>query len=127
MTNQSLGFNTGYMAGTKGSHIVLDNQELFDACDNREIFFENRDGRIVLMYPILGKVLVGTTDIPHDMKEPAVCTDEEVDYFFKLVSYVFPKIQIDKDQIVFKYSGVRPLAASGDINPGSYLSRLPNC
>ena len=118
MTNQSLGFSTGYMAGTKGSHIVLDNQELFKACDNREIFFENRDGRIVLMYPILGKVLVGTTDIPHDMKEPAVCTDEEVDYFFKLVSYVFPQIQIDKDQIVYKYSGVRPLAASGDINPG---------
>ena len=118
MTNQNLGFDTGYMAGTKGSHIVLDNKELFEACDHREIFFENRDGRIVLMYPILGKVLVGTTDIPHDMNEPAVCTDEEVDYFFKLVAYVFPKIIINEDQIVFKYSGVRPLAASGDINPG---------
>ena len=118
MTNRNLGFNTGYMAGTKGSHIVLDNKELFKACDNREIFFENRDGRIVLMYPILGKVLVGTTDIPHDMNVPAVCTDEEVDYFFKLVAYVFPQIRIDKEQIVFKYSGVRPLAASGDINPG---------
>ena len=118
ITNQNLGFSTGYMAGTKGSHIVLDNRELFEACDNREIFFENRDGRIVLMYPILGKVLVGTTDIPHDMNLPAVCTDEEVDYFFKLVAYVFPKIRISKDQIVFKYSGVRPLAASGDINPG---------
>jgi glycerol-3-phosphate dehydrogenase len=118
MTNQGLGFKTAYMAGTKGSHIVLDNQDLFKACDNREIFFENRDGRIVLMYPILGKVLIGTTDIPHDMNQPAVCTDEEVDYFFKLVSYVFPKIRIDKDQIIFKYSGVRPLAASGDINPG---------
>lgn len=118
LTNQDLGFPTGYMAGTKGSHIVLDNKELFKACDNREIFFENRDGRIVLMYPILGKVLVGTTDIPHDMKTPAVCTEEEVEYFFKLVSYVFPEIQINKEQIVFKYSGVRPLAASGDINPG---------
>lgn len=118
VTNKSLGFDTGYMAGTKGSHIVLDNKELFRACDNREIFFENRDGRIVLMYPILGKVLVGTTDIPHDMKEPAVCTDEEVDYFFELVSYVFPEVKINKKQIVFKYSGVRPLAASGDISPG---------
>lgn len=118
MTNQNLGFDTQYMGGTKGSHVVLENRELFEACDNREIFFENKDGRIVLMYPILGKVLVGTTDIPHDMKEPAVCTDEEVDYFFKLVAYVFPKIRIDKDQIVFKYSGVRPLAASGDISPG---------
>lgn len=118
LTNKNLGFQTGYMAGTKGSHIVLDNKELFKACDNREIFFENRDGRIVLMYPILGKVLVGTTDIPHDMNVPAVCTDEEVDYFFKLVAYVYPHIRISKDQIVFKYSGVRPLAASGDINPG---------
>ena len=118
MTNKSLGFDTSYMAGTKGSHIVLDNKELFKACDNREIFFENRDGRIVLMYPILGKVLVGTTDIIHDMKEPAVCTDEEIEYFFKLVDYVFPTIKISKEQIVFKYSGVRPLGASGDINPG---------
>ena len=118
VTNKNLGFETRYMAGTKGSHIVLDNKELFTACDNREIFFENNDGRIVLMYPILGKVLVGTTDIPHDMKLPAICTDEEVDYFFKLVAYVFPKIQISKEQIVFKYSGVRPLGASGDISPG---------
>lgn len=118
VTNKSLGFDTHYMAGTKGSHIVLDNKELFTACDNREIFFENNDGRIVLMYPILGKVLVGTTDIPHDMSLPAICTDEEVDYFFKLVAHVFPQIKINKDQIVFKYSGVRPLGASGDISPG---------
>jgi glycerol-3-phosphate dehydrogenase len=41
-----------------------------------------------------------------------------VAYFFKLVAYVFPKIRINEDQIVFKYSGVRPLAASGDISPG---------
>jgi glycerol-3-phosphate dehydrogenase len=118
LTNGSLGFETTYMAGTKGSHIVIDNQELFEACDNREIFFENKDGRIVLMYPIVGKVLVGTTDIPHDMRFPAVCTDEEVDYFFKLVAHVYPTIKIDKSQIVYKYSGVRPLGASGDINPG---------
>jgi glycerol-3-phosphate dehydrogenase len=118
LTNQSLGYSTSYMAGTKGSHIVLDNQELFEACDNREMFFENQDGRIVLMYPILGKVLVGTTDIPHDMRLPAVCTDEEVDYFFKLVSHVFPHIELDQNQIVYRYSGVRPLGASGDINPG---------
>ena len=118
LTNQSLGFQTSYMAGTKGSHIVIDNQELFKACDNREIFFENKDGRIVLMYPIVGKVLVGTTDIPHDMRFPAVCTDEEVDYFFELVSHVYPTVKIEKNQIVYKYSGVRPLGASGDINPG---------
>ncbi len=118
LTNQALGYSTSYMAGTKGSHIVLENKELFEACDNRELFFENQDGRIVLMYPILGKVLVGTTDIPHDMRHPAVCTDDEVEYFFKLVSHVYPNIKLDRSQIVYRYSGVRPLGASGDINPG---------
>lgn len=118
LTNQALGYSTSYMAGTKGSHIVLENKELFEACDNRELFFENQDGRIVLMYPILGKVLVGTTDIPHDMRYLAVCTDEEVEYFFKLVSHVYPNIKLDRNQIVYRYSGVRPLGASGDINPG---------
>lgn len=122
LTNTDLGMPTQFMGGTKGSHIVLDNPELFRACDGREIFFENSDGRIVLMYPILNRVLVGTTDIPADMTQEAVCTDEEVDYFFDLVKHVFPGIHTDHSQIVYRYSGVRPLPASGDTNPG-FVSR----
>ncbi|MCF8548587.1 MAG: glycerol-3-phosphate dehydrogenase/oxidase [Pontimonas sp.] len=118
LTNEVLGQKTSYMGGTKGSHIVLDNPTLFEACDGREIFFENSDGRIVLMYPIMNRVLVGTTDIPVDMRDEIVCTDEEVDYFFDLVSRVFPHIEIDYSQIVYRYSGVRPLPATGDVNPG---------
>lgn len=118
LTNEALGQTTNYMGGTKGSHIVLDNPTLFEACDGREIFFENSDGRIVLMYPIKDRVLVGTTDIPVDIRDEVVCTDEEVEYFFELVSRVFPHIDIDHSQIVYRYSGVRPLPASGDVNPG---------
>jgi len=118
LTNEALGQKTSYMGGTKGSHIVLDNPTLFEACDGREIFFENSDGRIVLMYPIMNRVLVGTTDIPVDMHDEIVCTDEEVDYFFDLVSRVFPHITTDHSQIVYRYSGVRPLPATGDVNPG---------
>ena len=118
LTNEALGQTTAFMGGTKGSHIVLDNPTLFEACDGREIFFENSDGRIVLLYPIMNRVLVGTTDIPVDMNEEIVCTDEEVDYFFDLVSRVFPGIDINHSQIVYRYSGVRPLPATGDVNPG---------
>ena len=39
LTNEALGQKTSYMGGTKGSHIVLDNPMLFEACDEREIFF----------------------------------------------------------------------------------------
>lgn len=122
VTNKTLGDSTKYMGGTKGSHIVIQNAELFRACDNREIFFENKDGRIVLMYPILGRVLVGTTDIEHDITEPSVCTEGEVEYFFDLIKFVFPEISVNRNQIVYKYSGVRPLPASQDLAPG-FISR----
>ena len=118
LTNEALGRPTSLMGGTKGSHIVLDNPALLEACDGREIFFENSDGRIVLMYPMMGRVLVGTTDIPVDIRDEIVCTDEEVDYFFDLVSRVFPDIETDYSHIVYRYSGVRPLPAAGDLSPG---------
>jgi len=116
--NKAFGLPSEYLGGTKGSHIVLDNPELFQACDTREIFFENSDGRIVLMYPLLGRVIVGTTDIPLDNPDEAECTEEEVEYFFDLASHVFPNIALDRSQIVYRYSGVRPLPAAGDVSPG---------
>ena len=108
-TNEALGQPSRFMGGTKGSHIVLDHPELLEACNGREIFFEFTDGRIVLIYPLKGRVLVGTTDLAHDMTQPIRCTDEEVDYFFDLVKHVFPSIQVERSQIVFRFSGVRPL------------------
>ncbi|MCS5496403.1 glycerol-3-phosphate dehydrogenase/oxidase [Cnuibacter physcomitrellae] len=121
-TNRALGEATQWMGGTKGSHIVLDNQELFDACAGGEVFFENNDGRIVLIYPLNGRVLVGTTDLEADVNEPSVCTEEEVDYFFALVKHVFPTIHVGREQIVYRYAGIRPLPGHGDTAPG-FVSR----
>jgi glycerol-3-phosphate dehydrogenase len=122
MTNAALGDATAYMGGTKGSHIVLDHPELLAATGGRELFFENSDGRIVLIYPLKGRVLVGTTDIEHDLREPAVCTEEEVDYFLSLIGAVLPGIAVDRSQIVYRFSGVRPLPGHGDLAPG-FVSR----
>ena len=122
LTNESLGEPTRFMGGTKGSHIVLDNPELLDATGGREIFFEHSDGRIVLIYPLKGRVLVGTTDLEHDMRDPIECTDAEVDYFFDLIGHVFPAIAVDRAQIVYRFSGVRPLPGHGDLAPG-FVSR----
>ncbi|NQX14968.1 glycerol-3-phosphate dehydrogenase/oxidase [Rathayibacter sp. VKM Ac-2857] len=121
-TNTALGTTTKFMGGTKGSHIVLDNPELVEACEGREMFFEHSDGRIVLIYPLKGRVMVGTTDIEADPNEPAVCTEEEIDYFFELVNHVFPSIPVTREQIVFKFSGIRPLPRHDDETPG-FVSR----
>ncbi|WP_223694479.1 glycerol-3-phosphate dehydrogenase/oxidase [Leifsonia poae] len=122
LTNQALGRATEYMGGTKGSHIVLDNPELLEACKGREMFFENNDGRIVLIYPLKGRVMVGTTDLEADMSERAVCTEDEIDYFIELVSHVFPRIPVARSQIVYTFSGVRPLPHHDDTQPG-FVSR----
>ncbi|WP_435744519.1 FAD-dependent oxidoreductase [Microbacterium sp. PMB16] len=122
LTNDALGVDSRFMGGTKGSHIVLEHPELLEATQGREIFFEHSDGRIVLIYPLKGRVMVGTTDIDADPSEIAVCTDEEVDYFFDLVHHVFPQIPVSRDQIVYKFSGIRPLPRHEDTAPG-FVSR----
>ncbi|PKI92814.1 FAD-dependent oxidoreductase [Actinomycetales bacterium SN12] len=122
LTNDALGEETRFMGGTKGSHIVLDHPELLDATAGREIFFEHSDGRIVLIYPLKGRVLVGTTDIDADPREVPVCTDEEIDYFFELIHHVFPSIAVSRDQIVYTFSGIRPLPRHEDTAPG-FVSR----
>ncbi|PPB50296.1 FAD-dependent oxidoreductase [Arthrobacter pityocampae] len=120
-TNATLGTETRFMGGTKGSHIVLDHPELLKACNGTEIFFEHVDGRIVLIYPMEDRVLVGTTDIDVDVNEQAVCTDEEIDYFFELIGHVFPDIKVTNDDIVYSFSGVRPLPRH-ETQPG-FVSR----
>jgi glycerol-3-phosphate dehydrogenase len=111
--NKKIGHSTRFISGTKGSHLVLDHPELRAAVGNNEFFFENKDGRIVLIFPLHDRVLIGTSDLPVENPDEVRCTDEEVDYFLGMVEHVFPKIKITREHIVFQFSGVRPLEHSG--------------
>lgn len=116
--NHSLGLSTRFIGGTKGSHLVLDHPELRAAIGGNEFFFENKDGRIVLICPLHDRVLVGTSDITIDHPDQARCTDEEIDYFIEMIARVFPSIQVTREHIVFQYTGVRPLANSDATSTG---------
>jgi glycerol-3-phosphate dehydrogenase len=116
--NRTLSLQTRYIGGTKGSHLVLDNPELRAAIDEHEFFFENKDGRIVLIFPLFDKVMIGTSDIPVEDPDSVRCTEEEVDYFIEMVGRVFPTIKVTREQIVFRFSGVRPLAYTRVKNAG---------
>ena len=118
--NNSLGLTTKYIGGTKGSHLVLDHPELRAAIGENEFFFENKDGRIVLIFPLHDRVLIGTSDIKIDHPDDARCTDEEVDYFLELTKRVFPNIKVTREHVVFAFSGVRPLASSVAKTTGQY-------
>ena len=116
--NGTLGLSTRFIGGTKGSHLVLNHPELRAAIGENEFFFENKDGRIVLIFPLFDKVIIGTSDIPVESPDDIVCTEDEVDYFIGLVDRVFPDIKVGREHIVFRFSGVRPLAHTTAKNAG---------
>mgnify|MGYP001262049481 CR=1 FL=1 len=121
--NGSLGLSTRFIGGTKGSHLVLDHPELRETIGNHEFFFENKDGRIVLIFPLYDRVIVGTSDIPIENPDDALCTDAEVDYFLEMIARVFPDVKVTRENIVFRFSGVRPLAHTGSAKTTGQITR----
>lgn len=116
--NRKLGLSSGYIGGTKGSHLVVRHDALRKTIGENEFFFENKDGRIVLIFPLYDHVLIGTSDIPVDDPDDVRCTDEEVQYFLDLVKRVFPSLELAPSDIVFQFSGVRPLPRSNAKSAG---------
>lgn len=117
--NAALGIDRKYIGGTKGSHLVLDNPELVHQLDGRMVYFGSADGRICLVYPYLGHALVGSTDIRIDDPDSAVCEDTEADYMLGVLADMFPGIDVEPKQIVYRYCGVRPLPAADADDPGN--------
>ena len=109
------------MGGTKGSHLIIDNPALRDMLGGHMIYYENEDGRICILFPYLGKVLVGSTDIRVDDPGTVRCEADERDYILQSLAFVLPGIRIRPQEIVFQFSGVRPLPASKD----SFTGRIP--
>lgn len=117
------------VSGTKGSHLILENPALMNALGGHMIFFENDDGRVCIIFPYLGKVLVGSTDIRVEAASRVRCEPEEQAYILEAVGQVFPMVPIDANQIVFSYSGIRPLPRSdqdftGRISRGHFIKRI---
>ena len=111
-TNERLGRDTEMMGGTKGAHLVLDNDELLQALDGDMIYYETPDGRVSVGMAWLGRALIGSTDIHIDDPDDARCEEDEVDYILSNVGEAFPGIRLDRSQILSRFSGVRPLPRS---------------
>ncbi|PSJ59587.1 glycerol-3-phosphate dehydrogenase/oxidase [Kumtagia ephedrae] len=100
------------IGGTKGSHIVLDSPQLARALGDTMIYFANRDGRVCIAFVHFGMVLAGSTDIPVVDPDAIRCEPEEVDYILGSIREIFPRINVEEKDIVYRFSGVRPLPRS---------------
>jgi len=94
--------------GTKGSHLIVGP---FPGAPTDVVYYESRlDGRLVLIIPWRGKYMIGTTDIRFD-EDPdlARCDIGEVDYLLGEVNSLIPDANLTLDDVLYTFSGVRPL------------------
>ncbi|WP_170479784.1 glycerol-3-phosphate dehydrogenase [Ruegeria arenilitoris] len=94
----------------RGSHIVT--RRLFD--HDKCYFFQGTDGRIIFAIPYeTDFTLIGTTDADHnDASIKPECTPEERNYLIGFINqYLADPIKVD--DVVWTYSGVRPLFDDG--------------
>ncbi len=94
--------------GTKGSHLVVDP---FPGAPDDVVYYESKtDGRLVLVIPWMGRYLIGTTDLRFD-DDPsdARCDEDEQRYLLAEVNALIPQAGLTDDDVLFTYSGVRPL------------------
>lgn len=94
----------------RGSHIVTKRLYEHDKC----YFFQGEDGRIIFTIPYEDDfTLIGTTDADHDAPDTKpTCTPEEIDYLVAFAN-TYLKKDISADDVVWTYSGVRPLYDDG--------------
>ncbi|SFH20804.1 glycerol-3-phosphate dehydrogenase [Cryobacterium levicorallinum] len=96
------------IGGSKGSHIIVD---AFEGAPTDVVYYESQsDGRLVLVIPWMGRFLIGCTDALYE-DEPGTARAEsnEVEYLLAEVNALIPQAKLTVDDILFTYSGVRPL------------------
>ncbi|MEP1442230.1 MAG: glycerol-3-phosphate dehydrogenase [Hyphomicrobiales bacterium] len=94
----------------QGSHIIVNKMFEHDRC----YIFQNDDNRIIFAIPYeQDYTLIGTTDRDYNDDPGKVkITQEEIDYLCDAASEYF-KVPITEEDMVWNYSGVRPLYDDG--------------
>ena len=92
---------------TKGVHLVFPHEKL---PVKQSVYFDVPDGRMMFAIP-RGKVTyVGTTDTNYNNDKDKVQTDmADAIYLISAVNNMFPSINLEMDDIISSWAGLRPL------------------
>ena len=101
------------IGGTKGSHIVVPR---FPGAPASAVYLEaQNDGRPFFIIPWNRKYLIGTTDVRFENDPDQVrCELWEVDYLLNETNLAFPQARLQRKDIFYTYSGVRPLPRTNE-------------
>jgi len=107
---------------TKGSHLIVDT---FPGAPETCIFFESPDdARPMFVLPWEDKYMIGTTDLPYDGSiDDIAMDDDETAYLLGAVNDLIPQAGLTPEDVLWSYSGVRPLPYVGELDDPSKVSR----
>lgn len=107
---------------TKGSHCVVDP---FDGAPETCVFFESPyDSRPMFILPWAGRYMIGTTDLPYDGPlDEIVIDDDEIAYLLGGVNALIPQANLTSADVLWSYSGVRPLPYVDGVDDPATVSR----
>ncbi|HEV7375744.1 MAG TPA: glycerol-3-phosphate dehydrogenase [Pyrinomonadaceae bacterium] len=96
------------IGGTKGSHIIV---EKFPGAPVCALYAEAReDGRPFFIIPWNDLYLIGTTDLAYnDDLDRVEASEAEIDYLIRETNRLIPSARLERDSILYTYSGIRPL------------------
>ncbi|OXL22783.1 glycerol-3-phosphate dehydrogenase/oxidase [Psychrobacter sp. DAB_AL32B] len=98
---------------SRGSHLVVSQERL--PLQQAYTFLHPVDKRAVFVFPWENRTVLGTTDLDHptlDDNEVGI-TNEEVDYLLVATNNLFDHANLNREDVISTWAGVRPLISEG--------------
>ena len=98
---------------SRGSHLVVSQERL--PLTQAYTFLHPVDKRAVFVFPWENRTVLGTTDLDHptlDDSEVGI-TNEEVDYLLAATNNLFDDANLNREDVISTWAGVRPLISDG--------------
>ena len=98
---------------SRGSHLVISQERL--PLKQAYTFLHPVDKRAVFVFPWENRTVLGTTDLDHpplDDSEVGI-TNEEVDYLLTATNELFNDADLNREDVISTWAGVRPLISEG--------------
>ncbi|WP_426223220.1 glycerol-3-phosphate dehydrogenase/oxidase [Psychrobacter sp. DWR1-2-3] len=98
---------------SRGSHLVISQERL--PLKQAYTFLHPVDKRAVFVFPWENRTVLGTTDLDHpplDDSEVGI-TNDEVDYLLAATNDLFSDADLNREDVISTWAGVRPLISEG--------------
>ena len=97
--------------GSKGVHLMVPRRRVRN--EAALTLLTPQDGRVFFVLPAGDFAVIGTTDTfePADPDEVRA-SSRDVDYLLEAANHFFPAAQLDRDDVITAWAGLRPLVAS---------------